>query len=75
MGRPRTPIGTFGELEFTTLENGKVQARTRYRDWDGKLRRVQATARTQRSAEFALKAKLAERSLVQPTFTELTPVR
>jgi len=73
VGRPRTPIGTFGELEFTTLENGKVQARTRYRDWDGKLRRVQATARTQRSAEFALKAKLAERSLVQPTFTELTP--
>ena len=44
MARPRTPIGTFGDIDFTTLEPGRVRARTRFRDDDGQVRRVEATA-------------------------------
>lgn len=44
MGKPRTPVGTFGTIGFRTRDDGRVAASTRYRDWDGKLRRVQATA-------------------------------
>lgn len=71
MGRPRTPIGTFGEVRYAT-SNGKVQARTRYRDWDGKLRQVQATGPTRTAAARALKAKLAHRVAVAPVDTTLT---
>lgn len=38
MGRPRTPIGTFGEISFTKAPKGQVLARTRYRDDDGRVR-------------------------------------
>jgi hypothetical protein len=47
MARPRTPIGTFGEIRFETLTNGRVRALTRFRDHDGRLRRVTATGDTQ----------------------------
>ena len=40
MARPRTPIGAFGEISFTTMPNGQVQARTRFRDDDGRVRRA-----------------------------------
>ena len=43
MARPRTPIGAFGDISFATMPNGQVQARTRFRDDDGKIRRVAAT--------------------------------
>ncbi|WP_370324569.1 tyrosine-type recombinase/integrase [Euzebya sp.] len=72
MGRPRTPIGTFGAISTRTRPSGLVEARTRYRDWDGTLRTVQASADSRTAAERALKAKLAERSAVQPQFTTLT---
>jgi hypothetical protein len=42
-GRPRTAIGTFGGFTFVSAPNGKVKARVRYRDDDGRLRLVQAT--------------------------------
>lgn len=73
MAKPRTPIGTFGAIEFRLTDSGRVEARTRFRDWDGRLRRVQATGPTRNAAERKLKAKLVERSLVQPQFTSLTP--
>ncbi|SEE94768.1 tyrosine-type recombinase/integrase [Jiangella alba] len=73
MPRPRLPIGTFGEITTRRIARGRVEARTRYRDWDGKTRIVQATADTERAAERALKVKLSERSLFQGSFTELTP--
>jgi hypothetical protein len=38
VARPRTPIGTFGEIEFTNLPNGNVRARVRFRDYDGQVR-------------------------------------
>lgn len=73
MSRQRLTIGTFGDIGFLTSANGRVVARARYRDWDGKNRLVQATGDTQRAAELALKAKLAERSLFQPGGSALTP--
>lgn len=62
MARPRTPIGTFGDIDFTTLGPERVRARTRVRDFDGQVRRVEATARSMELAEHRLKEKLAQRA-------------
>lgn len=72
MSRPRLTIGTFGTIGFQAATNGRVTARARYRDWDGKSRLVQATGNTKRAAEQRLKAKLAERTLYQPAGIGLT---
>lgn len=72
MARQRLTIGAFGDIGFRTSPNGRVVARARYRGWDGKSRPVQVTGDTRKQAERVLKAKLAERSLLQPTFTTLT---
>lgn len=73
MSRQRLTIGTFGEIGHLASPSGRVVARVRYRDWDGKTRLVQATGNTRKSAERALKAKLADRSLFQPSSSALTP--
>jgi integrase len=73
MSRPRLTIGTFGDITTRGLPSGRVEARTRYRDWDGRPRLVQATGITAKAAERALKDKLAKRFLLQPTDTTLTP--
>jgi integrase len=72
MARPRTPIGTFGKISHRRLGKGRCEARARYRDWDGVLRAVQCTGPTAAAAELALKRKLSERSLFQPSFIELS---
>jgi integrase len=73
VSRPRLPIGTFGEIMFIPRDTGRVEARCRYRDWDGKRREVQATAASKGAAERMLKVKLTERALFQPGATGLTP--
>lgn len=73
MARPRTPVGTFGEIEFRKLANGTVRARTRFRDHDGQLRRIEASADTRTRAEHRLKEKLAARSGFSTGFGELAP--
>ncbi|GHD51680.1 site-specific integrase [Mycetocola manganoxydans] len=73
MARPRLTIGTFGDVTTRLMPSGRFEARTRYRDWDGRARQVQATGATAKAAEGALKAKLAERSLLRPTDSTLTP--
>ena len=72
MARPRTPIGTFGDISFINATSGQFRARTRFRDDDGKVRRVSATGLTKREAERNLKKVLAERSSFRST-GELTP--
>ena len=72
MARPRTPIGTFGEVILRRTGGGKVEARTRYRDYDGRLRLVSARGTSPAEATRALKAKLAERIAVSPLDTPLT---
>jgi hypothetical protein len=62
VARPRTPIGTFGEIHLDRTRDGRARALTRFRDYDGQLRRVQATADTPKGAERKLKELLAERT-------------
>ncbi|MFB6608704.1 tyrosine-type recombinase/integrase [Agromyces sp. NPDC056379] len=66
MGRPRLTIGSFGDITTRILPSGRFEARTRYRDWDGRSRIVQATADSAKAAERALKERLAGRSELQP---------
>lgn len=73
MSRPRIPIGGYGEIAFIQRAKGKVEARTRFRDWDGQTRLVQATASSKPAAEVALKKKLTQRNAFQPVDTTLTP--
>jgi hypothetical protein len=73
MSRARLAIGTFGEIGFLAAGPGRVTARARYRDWDGRTRLVQVTAGTRALAERALKVKLSTRSFFQPTASVLTP--
>ena len=61
MGRPRTPIGTFGDITYVKVSGHRVRARTRYRDDDGRVRRVSATGATNKQAERNLKSVLARR--------------
>jgi integrase len=73
MPRQRLTIGTFGDISTRQMPNGRYEARTRYRDWDGHARLVQGTGATAKAAERALKAKLADRDLFQPADTSLSP--
>ncbi|SDM94768.1 hypothetical protein SAMN05216368_10338 [Cryobacterium flavum] len=63
MARQRLTIGTFGDINTRQTPTGRYEARTRYRDWDGHARLVQASGTTANAAERALKAKLANRDL------------
>lgn len=58
MSRPRTAIGTFGEISIRPVK-GMYLATTRFRDWDGKLRKVEATASSRAQARAALKQRIA----------------
>lgn len=62
MGRPRTPIGTFGDITYVKVAGGRVRARTRFRDDDGHVRRVSATGASNKDAERNLKKVLAQRA-------------
>ena len=73
MARPRTPIGTFGDIYFEKTHNGRSRAVTRYRDYDGQLRKVQVTAGTPKAAERKLKKLLAERAEQTVAHGELSP--
>ncbi|MFE7843561.1 tyrosine-type recombinase/integrase [Microbacterium sp. NPDC057407] len=60
-GRPRTPIGTFGEISIREIAPGRARAATRFGDWGGQARQVSATADSRHAAGAELKARLAER--------------
>ncbi|GAB7007799.1 hypothetical protein JCM18899A_52750 [Nocardioides sp. AN3] len=62
-GRPRTAIGTFGSINISRRGRRYV-AETRYRDIDGRLRKVQAT----HSSRHAASALLKERLKVRPGY-------
>lgn len=73
MARPRLTIGTYGEIWFQRASSGRIVARARYRDWDGRTRLVQATGASRNAASRGLKARLADRSLFQPAGSGLGP--
>jgi integrase len=60
-GRPRTPIGTFGTVS-TRRRGSRVTAETRFRDADGGLRRVTASAPSAAAARRRLQEKLLTRA-------------
>jgi hypothetical protein len=72
MGRPRTPIGTFGDISYAKTATGQIRARTRFRDDDGQIRRVSATGPTRKAAERNLKEVLSQRT-TRAAYAELTP--
>jgi len=72
MSRQRLPIGTHGEITVMNLPDGRVEVRTRYRDFDGNARLVSARAATKAAAQAELKKRLAQRNLYQPVDTTLT---
>ena len=61
-GRPRTPMGTFGQVSVVDL-GGRYRAMARVRDLDGRLRKVTATAGSSRGAQTLLKERLAGRAV------------
>jgi len=61
MGRPPLPLGTFGKVLFAIKPNGSVQARAKFRDYDGRVRLVAKEGPTRAAAERRLKAELVTR--------------
>lgn len=70
MARPVLPIGTWGKIRTEKLGPNRYCARTRFRDYDGKTRDVEATDTTGPAAIRALKEKLRDR--VTPNDDEIT---
>src|SRR4051812_36664425 len=61
VGRPPLPLGTSGKVLFATLPNGRVRARVKVRDYDGRVRLVSKIGASRAAAERALKAELTSR--------------
>jgi len=59
-GRPRTPIGSYGEIGVRPKGRGYI-ASARYRDRDGRLRPVTATGRSESAARARLKGRMLHR--------------
>ncbi|MGT2425482.1 phage integrase central domain-containing protein [Amnibacterium kyonggiense] len=58
MGRPRTPINTYGRMTVALQTPGRWRARTRYRFDDGTLRQVERFGETRAKAELNLRKAL-----------------
>src|SRR3954447_5389198 len=61
VGRPPLPLGTSGKILFATLPNGRVRARVKFRDYDGRVRLVSKVGPSRAAAERALKTELTSR--------------
>lgn len=71
-GRPRLPIGTFGEIKMNQVAPVRFRAYTRFRDWDGETRQVTATAASKGAAKAALKIQLQTRMRIGGSGDSLT---
>jgi integrase len=60
-GRPRTAIGTYGSISVSRARMKVFVAHTRFRDADGRLREVTASATTRNRAIAELKERLQRR--------------
>jgi integrase len=70
MARPPLPIGTWGKIRTEKLGPNRYCARTRFRDYDGKTRDIEAAGTTGPDAIRALKVKLRDRTT--PNDDEIT---
>jgi integrase len=62
MPRPRTPAGQLGTIQYTTLAEGRVRARSRIRDDSGASHPLKAVAATADAALELLQQRAAELS-------------
>jgi integrase len=70
MARPSLPIGTYGNIRTEALGPNRFCARARFRDYDGRVRDVEATDVTAPAAIRALKARMRDRAT--PNDDEIT---
>ena len=72
-GRGRLEIGTYGDISTIRTGNGTIWAEARYRDGDGIVSKVTATAATARQAEQDLRLKLQRRNTRPDSAFALSP--
>lgn len=72
MGRPQMPPGTWGKIRRQQVRPNLWRARSRFRDFDGITRDVEASGRTGPAAERALLDRLTTRQGPQSGPTEIT---
>ena len=70
MPRRPLPLGTWGRISRTEVDPGKWVARGRFRDFDGRTRKVEAWGKTGAAAERALVSALTDR--VAPSGDRIT---
>lgn len=61
MAREPLPLGAWGSIHVRRIGAGSWQARTRFRDLDGKIRHVEARGASSASARRNLQQKLVDR--------------
>lgn len=61
-GRPRTPIGTWGDISVRRIDDATHEAHARFRDADGRLRAVTARGPSVSAAKGRLRDRLAARA-------------
>ncbi|MDQ2707314.1 MAG: tyrosine-type recombinase/integrase [Actinomycetota bacterium] len=69
MGRPPTPIGSYGKIKHIEWGENNWEARTYYRDHDGQSRLVSRRGRSGAAAERELKKALTVRSKIRGAST------
>lgn len=62
MGRPPLPVGAHGEIKATRLKANTWEARCKYKDLNGEIRRPSSRGATAAAAKNSLRAKVAEMS-------------
>ena len=72
-GRSRLEIGTYGDINTTRTRVGTIRAEARYRDGDGVIRKVTATAGTDHAARQVLRSRIKHRSTATGFGVALSP--
>jgi hypothetical protein len=61
VGRPPQAVGVYGRIHFVEQPSGETQARTRFRDYGGRIRMVTKVGRSRAAAKRSLKTELTNR--------------
>ncbi|WP_331231803.1 hypothetical protein [Georgenia wangjunii] len=72
MARPRTPIGTHGDPYYEETNGGRQIAVVRFRDSNGRTRKIKAVGRSRTEALRRLKKKIADHEVAGVGEEDLT---
>ena len=72
MARPRTPIGTYGDPYYEETDGGRQIAVVRFRDFDGRTRKIKAVGRSKAEALRRLEKKIANHEAASAGEEDLT---